>query len=194
MVNSRILSPRPAAKIIAQLIRSGALAASQAKIGPVNGLDQSLDACVSLGGARASPMTSSTRLKNLALHRWIPTVLLVLLAAGSNGVETAGNRRDRARYGGPYARFFHGQFRKHDIRSRRASSACCPCETDVALSRHPDARVRGALPNDVSRGAYPWHIKSERGWVSAAGDVILLLGKVHWRKSESGAPLVVVHH
>ena len=28
-------------------------------------------------------MIRPTRLKNLALHRWIPTVLLILLAAGS---------------------------------------------------------------------------------------------------------------
>ena len=30
----------------------------------------------------------------------------------------------------------------------------------------------------------PWHVQSERGWLSSSGDVMLLLGKVHiWRNS-----------
>jgi lipopolysaccharide export system protein LptC len=33
----------------------------------------------------------------------------------------------------------------------------------------------------------PWHVRSERGWVSPSGDVMLLLGKVHiWRNNASG--------
>ena len=33
----------------------------------------------------------------------------------------------------------------------------------------------------------PWHVRSERGWLSASGDVMLLLGKVNiWRNSETG--------
>ena len=33
----------------------------------------------------------------------------------------------------------------------------------------------------------PWHIKSERGWVSANDDVMLLLGQVHvWRDNDAG--------
>jgi lipopolysaccharide export system protein LptC len=36
-------------------------------------------------------------------------------------------------------------------------------------------------------GAQPWHIRSERGWSSADGEVLLLLGKVHiWRDDASG--------
>jgi lipopolysaccharide export system protein LptC len=33
----------------------------------------------------------------------------------------------------------------------------------------------------------PWHVTSERGWLSAKGDVMLLLGKVHiWRNTPDG--------
>ncbi len=35
--------------------------------------------------------------------------------------------------------------------------------------------------------ATPWHVRSERGWVSPDGEEMLLLGKVHiWRNNESG--------
>lgn len=33
----------------------------------------------------------------------------------------------------------------------------------------------------------PWHVKSERGWVSGGNEVMLLLGKVHiWQDNEAG--------
>ena len=33
----------------------------------------------------------------------------------------------------------------------------------------------------------PWHVRSERGWISSSGDVLLLLGKVHiWRNDSDG--------
>lgn len=37
------------------------------------------------------------------------------------------------------------------------------------------------------KGGAPWHVKSERGWLSADGDVMLLLGPVDiWRNSKAG--------
>ncbi len=40
----------------------------------------------------------------------------------------------------------------------------------------------------IFRGSgQPWHVESERGWTSGAGDVMLLLGEVTiWRNGESG--------
>lgn len=35
--------------------------------------------------------------------------------------------------------------------------------------------------------AAPWHVRSERGWISSTGEVMLLLGKVHiWRNNARG--------
>ncbi|MCP5152146.1 MAG: LPS export ABC transporter periplasmic protein LptC [Ectothiorhodospiraceae bacterium] len=37
-------------------------------------------------------------------------------------------------------------------------------------------------------GGPPWHVRSDRGWLSAGGDVLLLLGPVRiWRNDPSGA-------
>ncbi len=37
-------------------------------------------------------------------------------------------------------------------------------------------------------GREPWHVVSERGWVSADGDVVLLQGRVHvWRTGPEGS-------
>jgi lipopolysaccharide export system protein LptC len=39
--------------------------------------------------------------------------------------------------------------------------------------------------------AEPWHVSSERGWVSADNDVLMLLGKVNiWRNRPDGKPEV----
>ena len=40
----------------------------------------------------------------------------------------------------------------------------------------------------------PWHVRSERGWVSANDDVMLLLGKVHiWRDTPDGVRDLDLH-
>jgi lipopolysaccharide export system protein LptC len=39
----------------------------------------------------------------------------------------------------------------------------------------------------------PWHVRSERGWLSSSGDVMLLLGQVHiWRNNVDGVKQVDV--
>ncbi len=40
----------------------------------------------------------------------------------------------------------------------------------------------------------PWQVRSERGWTSGAGEVMLLLGEVTiWRNGESGEPKIQIH-
>lgn len=39
--------------------------------------------------------------------------------------------------------------------------------------------------------ATPWHVRSERGWISPDGEEMLLLGRVHiWRNNETGQRVV----
>ena len=41
--------------------------------------------------------------------------------------------------------------------------------------------------------ATPWHVRSERGWVSASGDVMLLQGEVLiWRNDREGNPRIEI--
>jgi lipopolysaccharide export system protein LptC len=43
-------------------------------------------------------------------------------------------------------------------------------------------------------GAPAWHIRSESGWISPSGDVVVLRGRVHaWRVSGIGVKLVDIH-
>jgi lipopolysaccharide export system protein LptC len=43
-------------------------------------------------------------------------------------------------------------------------------------------------------GAPAWHVRSESGWISPSGDVVLLRGRVHaWRVSKTGVKLVDIH-
>jgi len=138
-------------------------------------------------------MIKPTRLKNPALHRWIPTVLLILLAAGSATVLRQLETEEEIARGkaGHTPDFFMDNFESaiHGIDGRpvrvvRATQMLHFPDTQTRELEEPYITMYHAVRT-------PWHVKSERGWVSAAGDVILLLGKVHaWRKTESGAPLV----
>jgi lipopolysaccharide export system protein LptC len=135
-------------------------------------------------------------LARLPLRLWLPTAVLVVLVAGSatvlrhleteSAVEAAGK--------GHTPDFFMENFEStimgldgKPVRILRAKQ----------MLHFPDTQTREldapylTLYNAVQT---PWHIRSESGWVSAAGDVILLLGKVHaWRQTESGGPLIDVH-
>ena len=54
-------------------------------------------------------------------------------------------------------------------------------DTDTHELRRPYLQV-------FSTGVDPWHIRSERGWLSANGNVMLLLGRVHiWRNAPDGS-------
>ena len=59
------------------------------------------------------------------------------------------------------------------------------------MAYHPDETVVLSNPHYVLNRAEgePWHVRSERGRVSADGAVVLLLGKADiWRNGGSGAP------
>ncbi|RKZ37897.1 MAG: LPS export ABC transporter periplasmic protein LptC, partial [Gammaproteobacteria bacterium] len=121
--------------------------------------------------------------------RWVPAAVLLLLAIGSGWLLRQLQTADEMQTGGPdhtpdfymeeFTTTVMGESGKPE-RVLKAARMVHYADTDTReLTRpymvlyHPERQ--------------PWHVESERGWVSANGDVVLLLGKVHiWRDDEQG--------
>lgn len=121
--------------------------------------------------------------------RWVPATVLLVLAIGSGWLLRQLQTTDEVQTGGPahtpdfYLEEFTtttmGESGKPDRVLKAARMVHYPDTDTHELTRpymvlyHPERQ--------------PWHVESERGWVSAKGDVVLLLGKVHiWRDDEQG--------
>lgn len=130
------------------------------------------------------------------MPRWIATVILLVFVAASGIVLRYLESEDEAAVGGAghTPDFFMESFEStimgpdgEPVRILRAAQ----------MLHFPDTQTRELdKPNITMFNAErtPWHISSERGWVSAAGDVILMLGKVHaWRLDVNGTRLVDVY-
>jgi lipopolysaccharide export system protein LptC len=151
--------------------------------------------------APTGPPSLGSMLENLRAlvgprRRWLPTALLVVAALLTTWIV---HRFDGATPGRPPEReedpdYFLENFTTTttgDLGTvRRRLSA-------ERLLHFPDTDT-----NELTRPRLelhhgertPWHIESERGWLSASGEVLLLLGPVHaWRDDEDGARLVDIH-
>jgi len=125
------------------------------------------------------------------VRRWLPTIVLAVLAAWSTWLFQQVDSSTRVSTG--TARH-DPDFFMEDFHSTTMDESGHPDRTLEAskLVHFPDTDT-----NEVTRPYLvlfhptrpPWQVRSERGWTSTTGDVLLLLGHVHaWRDDAEGAP------
>ncbi len=134
--------------------------------------------------------TSVARLRlSSAFGTWVPMAVLVVLSAASTlwlaGLGDQDGESKRFRGHAPdltMEEFEVTTMGEDGSPLRRLSAAYMAHFTDTETKelRHPHLVV-------YQQQAEPWHVASERGWVSADNDVLMLLGKVDiWRNSPDG--------
>lgn len=124
-----------------------------------------------------------------ALGTWLPSALLLALAIGSSvwlaRLTDPGTLPERFTGHAPdltMEEFQVTTMGEDGNPLRRLSAAHMAHYTDTRTKelRHPHLVV-------YQQRAEPWHIASERGWISADNDVLMLLGKVDiWRNYPDG--------
>lgn len=129
------------------------------------------------------------------LRRWLPPLLLLVVAAGSwwflavlddddpDGDEATRHVPDY--YMDNFEATTMGLTGKPRRRLQAEHMAHFP-DTDTHELKRPYLVV-------YHEERLPWHVRSEEGWVSPDGDVILLKGEVNiWREDENGKPQIRV--
>jgi len=121
--------------------------------------------------------------------RWAAVLVLLVLVAGSAWVLQAVDTAP----GGASAHlphtpdFYMERFTTTTMNSRGEPTRRLEAQ---AMHHFPDTNTNELeQPYLVlyNEGGQPWHVRSERGWVSENGDVILLLGEVDiWRDDAGG--------
>jgi len=124
-----------------------------------------------------------------AIGTWLPTVLLAALAVASTvWLAQLGTVDEKTkRFEGHVPDLTMEEFEVTTMGDdgtplRRLSAAYMAHFTDTGTKEltHPHLVV-------FREDSEPWHVASERGWVSADNDVLMLLGKVDiWRNSADG--------
>lgn len=126
-------------------------------------------------------------------RRWLAVLILAALATGSawylQRLEETNAPSDRGPQHQPdfYMEAFTALTTDGNGVARRKLTA-------ERLEHFPDTDT-----NELTRphlefykeGQEPWHVVSERGWVSAERDVVLLQGRVHvWQPGPAGQPVI----
>ncbi|NIW86619.1 MAG: LPS export ABC transporter periplasmic protein LptC [Gammaproteobacteria bacterium] len=125
------------------------------------------------------------------IARWGPLMVLVALALGTGWLlrELELEPRPRSDAGATHTPDLHME----DFVSTAMAPSGRPKRRLQAdyLEHFPDTDASDLVnPYLILYKAegQPWHVRSERGWSSAGGEVLLLLGKVHiWRNDAAGA-------
>ena len=140
-------------------------------------------------------MTKSL-LRSTFVRRWLPSIALLALAVAtfivSRQFEVTETSATRSRVDTPD--FFMEQFVTtimgvdgKPVRTLKAKELVHFPETNTKELKEPYLVM-------YQTGAPSWHVRSERGWISATGDVLLLLGAVHaWRTSKDGLRIIDIH-
>ena len=133
-------------------------------------------------------MAGGSRLA-FALGTWVPAVVLVGLAVVSTLwlAELGNPPGETKRFAGHAPDFTMEEFEvttmgENGSPLHRLSAAYMAhfSDTDTKELTHPHLII-------YREETQPWHVASERGWVSADNDVLMLLGKVNiWRNSPDG--------
>ena len=122
-------------------------------------------------------------------RRWLVALILLVLAAA-----TAWYLRELEQERGPGER---GSRHEPDFTMEEFASVTMDDQgvprrklTAERLDHYPDTETNELEKPHLelySDGQEPWHVVSERGWISAEGDLILLQGRVHvWRDGPGG--------
>jgi lipopolysaccharide export system protein LptC len=130
------------------------------------------------------------------VRRWLPLIALLALAVAtfivSRQFDDTETSATRSRVDTPD--FFMEQFVTtimgvdgKPVRTLKAKELVHFPETNTKELKEPYLVM-------YQTGAPSWHVRSERGWISATGDVLLLLGAVHaWRTSKDGLRIIDIH-
>lgn len=124
-----------------------------------------------------------------AVGTWVPTAMLAFLAVASTlwlaqiGNTDAQSKRFNGHAPDLTMEEFEVTTMGEDGRPKRRLSAAYMAhfsDTQTKELTHPHLVV-------FRDQAEPWHVASDRGWVSADNDVLMLLGKVNiWRNTPDG--------
>ena len=138
------------------------------------------------GWARVNPL----------IKRWLPTAILLVAAAGTSilvrqleetATPSATTRTDSPDF---FMENFVTTFMGPDGQPDRTLKA----RQLVHFPSTNSKELEQPYLVMFQTGAPAWHVRSERGWISATGDVVILLGAVHaWRTTETGERIIDIH-
>ena len=142
---------------------------------------------------KGEPLPAGKSRLAAAAGTWLPAALLVALAVSSSlwlaslSTTSAEIKRFEGRAPDLTMEEFEVTSMGEDGSPLRRLSAAYMAhfaDTETKELIHPHLVV-------YQEEAEPWHVSSERGWVSADNDVLMLLGKVNiWRNRPDGKPEV----
>ncbi|MEM7404882.1 MAG: LPS export ABC transporter periplasmic protein LptC [Pseudomonadota bacterium] len=135
-------------------------------------------------------------MSRIEVRRWLPTLTLLVLAAATaialRQFDEATKPEGRPRVDTPD--FFMEEFVTTFMGPDGSPDRTLKARELVHFPSTNTKELEEPYLIMYQTDAPAWHVRSERGWISAAGDVVILLGAVHvWRIGDSGERLIDIH-